>query len=61
MESEDHKLFSKPAYQWYVVVLLTKAPAVAGIDLAAGLGRFGAELGKRALRDIERTTYQQPT
>ena len=23
MESEDHKLFSKPAYQWYVVILLT--------------------------------------
>ena len=23
MESEDHKLFSKPTYQWYVVILLT--------------------------------------
>ncbi|MBT5600694.1 MAG: MFS transporter, partial [Gammaproteobacteria bacterium] len=23
MASEDHKLFSKPSYQWYVVVLLT--------------------------------------
>ena len=42
-------------------VCVAQAPAVAGSDLAAGLGRFGAELGKRALRDIERTTYQQPT
>jgi hypothetical protein len=40
---------------------LDETIAVAEIDLIVGLDRFGAELIKRALRDIERTTYQQRT
>jgi hypothetical protein len=32
MESADQKLFSKPAYQWYVVILLTTVYVVNFID-----------------------------